>query len=289
MNRSFMMPTISCVIPVYNDKLHLPRAVKSALEQRTDVQVVLVDDCSTDGSRELALEMAREEPRIVAIPLPNNRGQAYARNIGVAAASAPYVTFLDQDDEHAPGWYNHAIEVLQANPRFAAVRGEIELMEVPVELSIGRADPRRLAMVNSTIWNMVIHKVAYHALGGSPTSPTFRTREGAEDVTLVVALKQHFNVAKTERLATKHYVKAHGATAYFLRRTRVVGNRVEFNELTNEERSGALEKALSEFQADAAANVRALRRLLRPRFRGRGFRVLMAEISARMLRKISRG
>jgi glycosyltransferase involved in cell wall biosynthesis len=279
------MPTISCVIPVYNDKLHLPRAVKSALEQRPDVQVVLVDDCSTDGSRELALEMARDDRRIIAIPLPSNSGQAYARNIGVAAAHAPYVTFLDQDDEHAPDWYNHAIEVLQANPGFAAVRGEIELMEVPVELDISPTDPRRLAMVNSTVWNMVIRKVAYQALGGSPTSPTFRTREGAEDVTLVVALKQHFRVAKTERLASRHYVKANGATAYFLRRTRIAGNRVEFTELSDEERSGALEKALSEFQAQAEANVRTLRGLLKPRFRG--FRELMAEISVRMLRKIS--
>src|SRR6266571_2943285 len=49
-----MAPIISCVIPVYNDRLHLPRAIKSALDQRSDVQVVLVDDCSTDGSGEFA-------------------------------------------------------------------------------------------------------------------------------------------------------------------------------------------------------------------------------------------
>jgi len=72
-----MTPIISCVVPVYNDKLHLPRAVKSALEQRPDV-----DDCSTDGSRELALEIAREDRRIVAIPLLNSSGQAHARMAG---------------------------------------------------------------------------------------------------------------------------------------------------------------------------------------------------------------
>src|SRR6266540_6529172 len=169
-----MAPIISCVIPVYNDRLHLPRAIKSALDQRSDVQVVLVDDCSTDGSREFALEMAREDRRIVAFSLPNNRGQGFARNIGVAAAYAPYVTFLDQDDEHALGWYDHAIEVLQAHPQFAAVRGEIELMEVPAGLSVSQSDPRRLAMVNSAVWNMVMRKVVYPVLGGSPTSPTFR-------------------------------------------------------------------------------------------------------------------
>ncbi len=101
----------------------MPRAIKSALDQRSDVQVVLVDDGSTDGSGEFALEMAREDRRIVALSLPTNRGQGSARNIGVAAAHAPYVAFLDQDDEHAPGWYDHAVEVLQADPQFAAVRG----------------------------------------------------------------------------------------------------------------------------------------------------------------------
>ena len=99
-----MVSMISCVIPVYNGKLRLERAIKSALAQRPDVQVVLVDDCSTDGSRELSLNMARDDQRIVALSLPVNRGQGYARNIGVAASHAPYVTFLDQDDEHAPGW-----------------------------------------------------------------------------------------------------------------------------------------------------------------------------------------
>lgn len=278
-----MVPIISCVIPVYNDRLHLPRAIKSVLDQRSDVQIVLVDDCSTDGSREFALEIAREDRRIVALSLPDNRGQGFARNIGVAAAHAPYVTFLDQDDEHALGWYDHAIEVLQANPQFAAVRGDIELMEVPAELSISQSDPRRLAMVNSTVWNVVMRKVVYHALGGSPTAAAFRTREGAEDVAVVVAMQQYFKVARTERVATRHYVKASGATAYFLRRTRLVGNSFEFTELTTGERTGALDKALAEFHARAAANVKTLRRQLKPKFAG--FRVLLAGVSLRILKK----
>ena len=280
-----MVPAVSCVIPVYNGKMRLERAVKSALAQRSDVQVVLVDDCSTDGSRELALKMARDDRRILAFSLPVNRGQGYARNIGVASSYAPYVTFLDQDDEHAPGWYDHAIEVLEQNPRFAAVRGEIQLMDIPADLIIGPTDPRRSMMFNSTVWNMVMHKVVYQALGGCPYSPAFRTRQGAEDACLVVSLKQHFEVAKTGQPASRHYVNENGATAYFFRRTRVVGDRVEFTEMTEEERNGTLEKAFSEFQAAATANVRALRRTLKPE--PRGFRDFLAGISVKILRKLS--
>jgi glycosyltransferase involved in cell wall biosynthesis len=280
-----MVPMISCVIPVYNGKLRLERAIKSALAQRPDVQVVLVDDCSTDDSRELCLKMARDDQRILALSLSDNRGQGYARNVGVAASYAPYVTFLDQDDEHAPGWYDHAIEVLQEDPRFAAVRGEIQLMEIPADLTVSPSDPRRSMMFNSTVWNMVMHKVVYQVLGGCPYSPAFRTRQGAEDACLVVSLKQHFEVAKTTQLASRHYVNANGATAYFFRRTRVVGNRIEFTEMTEEERNGTLEKAFSEFQIAASANVRALRRTLKPE--RKGVRDFFARISAELLRKLS--
>ena len=79
-----MEPSISCIIPVYNDKTRLPRAVQSALRQRADAQLILMDDGSTDGSRELALDMAHEDERIYALPLPSNRGQGFARNIGAA-------------------------------------------------------------------------------------------------------------------------------------------------------------------------------------------------------------
>lgn len=83
-----VVPVVSCIIPVYNGKAELARAVKSVLAQREGSQAVLVDDCSTDGSRELAQEMAEGDPRIVALSLPSNRGQGYARNIGVAASDA---------------------------------------------------------------------------------------------------------------------------------------------------------------------------------------------------------
>ncbi len=284
-----MEPSIACVIPVYNDKARLPRALRSALGQREGVQVVLVDDGSTDGSRELALEMARDDPRIVALPLPANRGQGYARNVGAAATQAPYLTFLDQDDEHAPGWYDHALELLDAHPRYAAVRGDIELCDVPADIAIDRGDPRWDAMVGSTIWNVVVRRAAFQAIGGCPVAPPYRTREGAEDVTVAIALRQHFSVARTPFVATRHYVGPRGATAYFLRRTRVVDGSIEFLEATEAEKSGALAAANAEYQRAAAANVEALRTLLPPQpapaVPSRGW---LSRVSGAILRRVIR-
>lgn len=255
-------PAISCVIPVYNDRQRLPRAVASALDQGPAVQVVLVDDCSTDGSRELTLELARQDSRILAFPLPYNRGQAYARNVGVAVAEAPIVTFLDQDDEHLPGWYGFALGLLGMHADLAAVKGEIELEDLPADLQVERGDLRWQAMVFSPMWNVVLRKVAYQAIGGFPVAAAYRTREGVEDVTLMLALSRNFKVAMRQERATRHRVNPSGATAYFLRRSRIANGRIEFTEPTAAEASGALAQADRAFQARVTANLGALRAMM---------------------------
>lgn len=259
-----MQPAISCVIPVYNGKRDLRRAVDSVLAQRADAQLVLVDDCSTDGSAELALELQKGEPRIVALRLPVNRGQGYARNLGVAAADAAVIAFLDQDDEHLPGWYDHALEVLDDHPQYVGVRGELELAQLPAELSIERSDPRWAALVNSPIWNVVMHKAVYQAVGGSPAGAAFRTRQGNEDWVVTETIKRHYAMAKSEFPAVRHYVRPGNATDFFLRRTRVAGDSFEFTERTAHESQGALGAALAEYQARAAANLGRLRPAARP-------------------------
>jgi glycosyltransferase involved in cell wall biosynthesis len=257
-------PKISCVIPVYNGIADLTRAVSSALAQCPGVQVILVDDSSTDGSTELVSKLAREDSRVSSLLLPSNRGQGYARNVGVAAAQAPYITFLDQDDEHLPGWYDYALNALENNRGFAAVKGDIELVGIPADLSVTRGDARWRAMVNSVLWNVVMHKAVYAALGGCPTSAEYRLREGNEDIAFMLALVQHSQLATTNYVAARHYVKPSGATAFYLSRTRVVDNRAEFVEITETERKASLAGTQSDFQNRATANLVLLRDLLRP-------------------------
>jgi glycosyltransferase involved in cell wall biosynthesis len=257
-------PIISCIIPVYNGIGDLARAVSSALTQRPDVQVILVDDPSTDGSNRFVAKLAQEDSRVSGLLLPSNRGQGYARNVGVAAAQAPYITFLDQDDEHLPGWYDYALNALENNRGIAAVKGDIELVGIPAHVSVTRGDPRWRAMVNSVLWNVVMHKAIYGALGGCPTSTEFRSREGNEDIAFMLALVEHSQLATTNYLAARHYVKPNGATAFYLSRTRVVENRTEFVEITETERKASLAGTQSDSQNRATANLALLRDLLRP-------------------------
>lgn len=90
---------VSVVIPVYNVKPYLERCVKSVLRQTyKDLEIILVDDGSTDGSNELCDELAVSDERIIVIH-QENQGLSGARNTGICRAKGEYVIFLDSDDE----------------------------------------------------------------------------------------------------------------------------------------------------------------------------------------------
>ncbi|WP_328544719.1 bifunctional glycosyltransferase family 2 protein/CDP-glycerol:glycerophosphate glycerophosphotransferase [Streptomyces europaeiscabiei] len=94
-------PAMSVVVIVYNDEARLPTAVRSVLEQTLrSVEVVIVDDHSTDGSYEVAARLAVEHPgRVRAYRLPKNSGGCGApRNQGIRETRGEYVLFLDSDD-----------------------------------------------------------------------------------------------------------------------------------------------------------------------------------------------
>lgn len=91
--------TISVVIPVYNVKPYLERCVQSALRQTyKDLQIILVDDGSNDGSSALCDQIALSDKRIRVIH-QENQGLSEARNTGIRQATGEYIVFLDSDDE----------------------------------------------------------------------------------------------------------------------------------------------------------------------------------------------
>ena len=95
-----MSPELSVVVIGYNDRANLPRAIKSVQRQTLrNLEIIVVDDASTDGSAEVAEKRAAKDPRISVVRLPENSGGCSApRNAGLERARAPYVMFLDSDD-----------------------------------------------------------------------------------------------------------------------------------------------------------------------------------------------
>lgn len=112
---SLQPPHVSVVVIGYNDAAHIAHAVRSALAQGPTVgEVVAVDDCSTDGSHDVLTRLAADEPRLRVIRRERNSGGCGSpRNDGIAAATCPYVMFLDGDDVLPPG----AADALLASAR----------------------------------------------------------------------------------------------------------------------------------------------------------------------------
>lgn len=94
-----MPPKISIIIPVYNAAQYLVRCLESAVRQaESDIEIVCVDDCSTDNSPNILDNYKKLDRRIKIITCKENGGESKARNIGVAHATGEYLAFLDNDD-----------------------------------------------------------------------------------------------------------------------------------------------------------------------------------------------
>lgn len=89
---------ITVIIPIYNVKQYLEECVQSVLKQTYgNLEVILIDDGSTDGSGELGEELKKRDKRITLIH-KENEGLGFARNSGLDIATGKFITFLDSDD-----------------------------------------------------------------------------------------------------------------------------------------------------------------------------------------------
>lgn len=107
-------PKISVIIPVYNGEATIERACRSVLEQDyPNVELVLVDDGSKDGTFSILEKLAGENARVVPVRQENG-GVSKARNTGLENATGEYLMFLDADDELAPDVLTQAMELAAA-------------------------------------------------------------------------------------------------------------------------------------------------------------------------------
>ena len=91
------MPELSVIVPVYNAETYLRKCISSILQQTYgNLEVILVNDGSTDSSGKIAQEIAAEDERVKVIN-QHNQGVSSARNTGLRMAAGKYVGFVDGD------------------------------------------------------------------------------------------------------------------------------------------------------------------------------------------------
>jgi glycosyltransferase involved in cell wall biosynthesis len=105
---------ISVIIPTYNRKKTLARAIQSVINQSlSPFEVLIIDDGSNDGTEEWVKENFQNMKYIY----QNNRGVSSARNIGIENANGDWVAFLDSDDEWLPNKLHEQVKSIESNPK----------------------------------------------------------------------------------------------------------------------------------------------------------------------------
>lgn len=113
-------PLLSVIVPAYNVECYLGACLSSVVEQsHKNLEIIIVDDGSSDSTGRIADEIAAEDARVRVIH-KENAGLGAARNSGLAAATGDYVTFVDSDDEVPVRAYERMVSVLEKSGSDAA-------------------------------------------------------------------------------------------------------------------------------------------------------------------------
>ena len=133
------MPKISVVIPTYNRARLLPRAIESAWNAGSDLEVIVVDDCSIDDTSEVCASTSG----IRYVRMQTNGGLANARNAGIAESSCEFVAFLDDDDLRLPGSLDKQLAAISSDERIAFCYGQALIGDARRQLPTGEIYPLR--------------------------------------------------------------------------------------------------------------------------------------------------
>ncbi len=103
---------LSVIIPVYNTRKLVRKCIDSILAQKfKGIEIILVDDGSTDDSLEILREYEKKYPESIVVLTKKNGGQGSARNLGLRIAKGDYITFVDSDDTIAEGMYQEMYDM----------------------------------------------------------------------------------------------------------------------------------------------------------------------------------
>ena len=138
---------VSVIVPAYNCESYIGATLGSLLAQTLQgVQIICVDDCSTDKTPEIIAQKARQNENIVFIRLPQNRGVACARNEGLKHASAEFIMFCDGDDQYHEDMFRQMYEaMLSSGADLAAAQAEVRY-DIPATDELKKADEKYFSL-----------------------------------------------------------------------------------------------------------------------------------------------
>jgi len=193
-------PFFSIVLPTFNRAHLLPRAIQSVQNQDfQDWEMIVVDDGSSDATAQVLQKIIAEDPRI--IPLFNpHQGLSKTRNSGIHLAQAPFVTFIDSDDEYLPGHLSQHANYLRENQEIDMVHGKVTVVGDPYVPDA--RDTTKVIHVSECTQpgTFFIKKTTLESCGGFPT------KEFGEDSALLELMeKKGFRLALSPYQTYRYY------------------------------------------------------------------------------------
>ena len=253
-----MILKISCVIPVFNSAETLSKAVGSCLSQTGDIEVIVVDDCSSDDSYEVALAIAEDSSnRVRVFKNATNSGPAFSRNRGAFEASGKLLCFLDSDDYYLDGFFEKSTALLADNFDSAAIKTSIKIQNENGTSAIPPGDPRLKAIVHSYPCNMVVRREIFSLLGGFPIDTRFRGPLGGEDDCFFKALSRIFRHQYLDEELVVYRNRPGSHLEVYLSRTSVKNGRVIFHKMDHNDpyQVKSVFEASQEFLERAQGNI----------------------------------
>jgi len=210
-----MTPAISVIMAAYNGAALVGETIATLRAQtRTDWELIVVDDCSTDET--LAVIEAIQDPRITLTASATNQGPVHARNRAIASARGRYIAALDQDDLCLPDRFERQAAFLDANPQVALVASAALLLEDgkaipwPGERPLAPAAIDWLLLTqNPLVWSTAM----FRADAASKLTPF--TRPGlryAEDFDLYHRIRQFGTIARLDTPLLRYRCHPGGAS-----------------------------------------------------------------------------
>ena len=189
---------VSVVIPCYNQAHFLGEAIESVLCQGyTNVEVVVVDDGSTDNASEVASRYERAGVRLIR---QENRGRSGARNWGLDEAQGEYVVFLDSDDRLLPEALEVGVKDLEAHPACAFVFGRLRVFGPDRSYLESALPPYMMTDPYGTLLSgnlsftpgaAMFRRSVFDSVGGFDTSASL---QGSEDYHLYLRVTSEFPI-----------------------------------------------------------------------------------------------
>jgi len=252
-----VLPTIvTVVIPCFNAARTLAGAVDSVLAQGDiGVEVVLVDDGSTDDTVALGRALSQRHANVSLVGHAVNSGPGFARNTGLRRVRSEFVCFLDADDTYVEGFFAAALRRFREHPSISAVVTGIELVDCPHEVHALHVS----GAINFMPSNKMLRRSTVELIGGFPDDAVFRTGMAGEDGVFFQVLAKYFQSFFEPEKLCRYYVGPNSHFSRFVRRTRVVNGKLEFLELEEIEKSGALTATALDFERRFLERCRAVR------------------------------